>query len=409
MNIIFSKITAYYKKSKTIISQHINLIFYISLILSILIRIIGTFYLKSNDYTMFLSPWIGQFKNISILDGLRLQTDITDYYVPYNIILIILSHVPFPSYIGISLISCLCDFGISYYIYHCFNKAFPSSQYNKIIAISILLLPFSFIDSAFWKQCDSIYALFAIASLYYYFTQRYTRAFLLFSIGFVFKLQIIFLLPFYGILWLKKHYHSVLQFIWMPLMYLLTGLPSILAGADPIKIYSIYRNQTTLYTTTCNSYPNIWNMLPTFVDNPAILIGIVLAVIMLLLFYQNNLSKISLSSLEDYLWLSGVTIWTCTMFLPCMHERYDYLALILLWLYALTTSRKHIPALIIITQIIMTRCYATLFHIHLLYILPLSLFSLIYFILYLRILDEYTNFRILILDFVQSTFKHNKQ
>ena len=40
------------------------------------------------------------------------------------------------------------------------------------------------------------------------------------------------------------------------------------------------------------------------------------------------------------LYLAGWSVWTCFVFLPKMHERYDYLALILLTAYTLAYRRR---------------------------------------------------------------------
>lgn len=321
---------------------------------AIAIRIVGTFYTKSIDYPLYLKPWVNTYSQMSFGDAFRSR--VTNYYVPYNIILILISRVPLPPYIGISFVSCLADFIMAYFLYLILEHFQYNPQKHAFMSLSVLLLPICFIDSAVWKQCDSLYVMFAIISIYYYLKSSYSRSFIFYSIGFCFKLQIIFLLPLYGMLWLRKRNHSVMQFMWIPILYIICGLPSVLAGADMTAIYQTYLGQIKAYPETSINYPNIWGLLPVFFGNPAVLIGEIITVFCLLLFLNIHLKRCHMTKANDCLWLVGMTVWTCTMFLPCMHERYDYLALIVLWLYGLNAEKINLK-LVMIMQMIMAICY----------------------------------------------------
>lgn len=326
----------------------------IMLFVAIVIRIIGTFYTKSIDYPLYLMPWVNTYSKMSFIEALRSR--VTNYYVPYNIILIFISRVKLPPYVGISFVSCLADFIMAYYLYLILEHFHHNPRRHAFMALSVLLLPICFIDSAIWKQCDSIYAMFAIISVYYYVRSMYSRSFIFYSIGFCFKLQIIFLLPLYGMLWLRERNHSIMQFMWIPVLYFIGGLPSVLAGADIATIYKTYLGQIRTYPETSINYPNIWGLLPVFSGNPAVLIGEIVTILCLLIFLFINLRRYRMNKVNDCLWLIGMTVWTCTMFLPCMHERYDYLALIVLWLYGLNTEIINLK-IAMAMQIIMGVCY----------------------------------------------------
>lgn len=324
------------------------------LFLVVIIRIMGTFYTKSIDYPIYLEPWITAYSKMSFMETLR--SHVTNYYVPYNMILILISRAPFPPYVGISLVSCLSDFVMVYFLYLILEHFQSNVRRHAFMALTVLLLPICFIDSAIWKQCDSIYSMFAVISIYYYLKSDYSRSFIFYSVGFCFKLQIIFLLPLYGMIWLHERNHSIMQFVWIPVMYIICGLPSILAGADVAMTYKIYLGQVNAYPRTSINYPNIWGVLPDFSGNPAIMIGEIVTIFCLLVFLTIHLRGYQMTKINDCLWLIGMTIWTCTMFLPCMHERYDYLALIVLWLYGLNKEGVNLK-LVIAMQMIMGVCY----------------------------------------------------
>ena len=321
---------------------------------AITIRIAGTFYAKSIDYSLYLAPWVDAYSKMSFLEALR--SHVTNYYVPYNIILILISRIQLPPYIGISFISCLADFIMAYFLYLILEHFQHNPQRHAFMSLSVLLLPICFIDSAIWKQCDSLYAMFAIISIYYYLKKSYSQCFVFYAVGFSFKLQIIFLLPLYGMLWIWKRNHSIMYFMWIPVFYILCGLPSVLAGADVAVVFRTYLAQIRTYPETSINYPNIWGLLPVFFGNPAVIIGEIVTVFFLLLFLIINLKSCRITKENDCLWLIGMTVWTCTMFLPCMHERYDYLALIVLWIYALNTENSNLK-LVMAMQMIMAVCY----------------------------------------------------
>lgn len=339
------------------------------------LRIAGTFYTGSIDYFPFLSRWVKAYSVMGWKEALA--SHVTNYYVPYNIILIVISRFHVPPYIGISLVSCLADLCIAYYLYRilqCYQRA---PKKHLFIVLSVLLLPVCVIDSAFWKQCDSVYAMFAVISLYYYITGHYTKCFVVYAIGFCFKLQIIFLLPLYGMLWLFEHKHSFLQFLWIPLLYGLTGLPSILAGDSWSYVYRTYMSQVNLSRDTFLNYPNIWAVLPELSGDPVVRVAEGITIVVLVIFLTMCLKKKHVITALEMLCLAGITVWTCAMFLTCMHERYDYLSLIILWVYGLAKG-KYEFRLSVVMQCIMTICYTSLIN-----YFPYPLLGMVYICVYI--------------------------
>ena len=60
----------------------------------------------------------------------------------------------------------------------------------------VLMLPSVFFNSAYWAQCDAIYAFFSVLSVLCVMKKRDLLAILCAAVAFQFKLQAVFLFPF---------------------------------------------------------------------------------------------------------------------------------------------------------------------------------------------------------------------
>jgi Gpi18-like mannosyltransferase len=101
---------------------------------------------------------------------------------------------------------------------------------------ALLMAPTVVLNSAFWGQCDMIYASFVVLGLCYYFHGDFKRAMWLTAVAFAFKLQALFILPFYVIMCLRPYggkkikVREMLYFLVLPLPFLLAALPGIFMG-----------------------------------------------------------------------------------------------------------------------------------------------------------------------------------
>ncbi|MCR5625500.1 MAG: hypothetical protein K6G11_09760, partial [Lachnospiraceae bacterium] len=305
---------------------------------------------------VFLKSWIEEYREMDFKTALA--AGVTNYYVPYNIILIIISR--FWSGWGFMLggISIIHDYLIAYVVYKMILH-FQGDKANKIMAayasIGLLLMPWMFVDSAAWKQCDSIYAFYAILCLYLILKEKNFRAICAFSIGFCFKLQIIFLLPFIFIIWVVKNNWGVFYLFLVPLFYFVAGLPSVLAGGNAELIYKTYLEQTNTYKDFTFNYPNFYvffTYIFKFNKWPVIMFAILA---LLTIFVFAGIQKDKLNNI-DLIGIAGFSVWTAVMFMPCMHERYDYVALIIIWVYAIVFNNGFLGQCIIM-QVCMSLIY----------------------------------------------------
>lgn len=348
---------------------------------------------QSDDYVSYLYKWYRHFREFGFVNGLATMAH--DYYVPYNLFLALIARLNLHPRISIMALSCTCDYlcalylgKISYFLINenreCISngnniitsrndgthsKKIPASGKRKRIewaggceqyalrlswgvALIWLFLPPVWLDSAMWKQCDTVYLVFCLASLYQLLKKEYTSSFVLLTIGFVIKLQAAFLLPLYVIVYLAKRDFRITKFLYLPAGYFLAGLPAILCGADPSLIYTTYSNQTTGMQTYMHSFlPNVYMFLEsddyTLFGTAAVLMTLALFILAAAYScaHRRNLTS------ENLILIAAWCAWTCPMFLPSMTPRYDLIAYALVMLAALVLDRRLLPIAAVFTGI----------------------------------------------------------
>ncbi|WP_130836661.1 hypothetical protein [Lachnoclostridium sp. Marseille-P6806] len=305
-------------------------------------------YFASGDYLDCIVVWVEQYRALGLRQGLA--STIGDYYVPYNLILALASvsgREPYAvvggfsvlmEYVGAGAAAGICrglleEKGVTH-----------ARRLSVLAALALLYIPEAAMNGALWKQCDAVHTGFILVSLYFLLRERYSLSFAFLALGFVFKLQTLFVLPFYLIFYAVRRRFSILQFLWLPAMYLLAGLPAILLGRDAAQTYGVYFSQTGHYQLMTLNAPNIWSFgmtdYPSLKSFALVLTAAVFAC--MLIFIAGHAERLWG---EHCLLLAGWSVMTCFMFLPAMHERYDYAAIVLLTAYALLFCRKMlIPA-----------------------------------------------------------------
>lgn len=303
----------------------------------------------SGDFRGFLRVWVDYYRELGVREGL--SRTIGDYYVPYNIILAIISVIPiFDEGIWISAVSIFGEYLGALFMFRILNHLTGGNKVRSAFAAAMMLyLPMAMLNGSLWKQCDAFYTSFIFIGLYYFFKKKYDPAFIFFGIAFIFKLQTLFFVPFLIAMYICYHEFSILKFLWFPGLYLVAGIPALLCGRSPAATYLVYFRQTDVAKMSIG-FPNIYIL---GIDSyeamtvPALMITLTVLVLIACFLMRRR------DRLDQRLMfmVAGFFVMTCVMFLPAMHERYDYLAIIILSMYALAIDLKLAP-----TAVIMNLC-----------------------------------------------------
>ena len=257
-------------------------------------------------------------------------------------ILAIFSYIPISPLILIKTLSVIFDVILAIYSSKLVYE-FIKSNKNAILISDIcfgviLFLPTVFMNSAVWAQCDSIYTTFIIMSLYYLKKDKVLASFILLGIAFAFKLQFIFILPIYILLYFKRDDISILHFIIIPVVNVLMCLPAIIMGRRIKDCLLIYFSQTGTYNSLTLNYPNLYSLFgEVFQNQSKVLVLFTIAIIGMISFYLfYRKAKINDNIIKIGLMLVMITVY----FLPRMHERYGFLAEILAVIYVFIYRQK---------------------------------------------------------------------
>ena len=232
------------KKFIEFIEKHyIILSFIIITIIALLIRLTLLNY-ESNDYEVFISKWFNYMKENG---GLKALANFPgNYTAPYMTIIALLTYIPINPLWLIKSVSIIFDFALAVSSVLLVKQLLKKNN-NFILLLTyflILILPTVFLNSSMWGQCDSIYATFVILSLLFLFKGKYDISFIMLGISLSFKLQCIFILPLYIILYVSEKKYSIIDFLLIPTASLFMCLPAICFGMPLSKFITTYIYQT---------------------------------------------------------------------------------------------------------------------------------------------------------------------
>ena len=306
---------------------------------------------ESGDYTGFLLPWVEEFRAGGGFAALA-STD-SNYNLPYLYFLALISYLPES-----------CDLYMIKFLSVAFDVILAAALYRVVLPHSkraamwtfvvAVLMPTFVLNSAYWAQCDSIYAAFCLLAFERAVNDKPKASVIMAGVAFAFKLQAVFFLPFFLVLLAAKRvklWHAAL----FPLPYAVLSLPALAMGWTPGRIIGIYTGQAEVYSgyLTLNA-PSVYTFIPTDVSDPyhnmwggyfgigiALTALFCLSVIAYAYFNRKTLDTARLAGLAAVITL-GVP-WL----LPAMHDRYFYLAEVFMLLYAALRPRYvYLPALV---------------------------------------------------------------
>lgn len=332
-----------------------EILFFVITIISLKVRV-NFIKFESQDYQNCLLDWFNQIKEGGGI--LALKQEIGNYNIPYLFILAILTYIPINPLISIKIVSIVFDYIMAFISMIITYKLFKNNKDKNLFALLVysivILLPTVVLNSSAWAQCDSIYTTFVLISLLYIIKEKYIKAFIFLGIAISFKLQAIFILPVYIILYLSNRKFNLLNFFIIPIVNFIMCLPAILCGRTLYSCISIYINQASEYADYISmNFPNIYAMLikpiggsnlignvdKAFSNFGVLFTFSIFAIIAITLLYK----EIKLDK-ENIISISLFSILLCTFLLPSMHDRYMYMADVISILYFIISRKKiYIP------------------------------------------------------------------
>lgn len=328
-----------------LIRKNLILIFLLAITLcAILLRASNGIHFESGDYKSFLLPWWNRIEQGGV-QGLANQ--VGNYNIPYQIIILLFTYTDLGPLYSYKLLSIFFDFilafsaGLLVYSWSKGNRKIKGAITYAAVLLSLTVI----FNSAYWAQCDSIYVSFILLSLYFLKKEKNIPAFIFLGLSLAFKLQVIFIIPFYLCYYFTTRKVSILHFLIIPAIDVIMCLPAIFMGRPIVDIVKIYAEQTDYGKLIQFNCPNIYALICDGNDGAyyelfktfSILLTIaILGTALALLIYKN----VDLHNTENLLLTSIWTSFTCLMFLSSMHERYSYLLDILLIVYCVITYKK---------------------------------------------------------------------
>lgn len=337
-----------------ILHKHDWLIYFVIIsIIALGVRLVN-YDVVSGDVNSCIREWYRVLYNEGFFGLGRV---VGDYTPAYNYILYIISLFRLDpdsmSFIyAVKWVSVIFDYALAIISYLLCYKI-TKSKAKSVLTYGLVLFGITiFINSSLWGQCDAIYAFFAIASIYFVLNKKYNTGFILYGVSFAFKLQAIFILPVYLILFLRREL-KLRYFLWILVVYIIFALPASFAAEDFftrfVSVLAVYLNQAA------NSYKQITLNAGTLYS----------------LFYKNFAEHETMGSFSLFLamFILGTNIFmiykskekiTANIYfdivvlfallfpyvLPHMHDRYFYIADVLVLIYALINYKRFYVAIL---------------------------------------------------------------
>lgn len=338
----FKKVWKFIDKNKTII-------FYIIVTLTSLFIRTQLLEIESADYRTSLTSWYNRFKEYGGLPGL--SENIGNYNFPYRVILALITYLPISGLYAIKAVSIIFDYVLAIsaaiIVYKLFKNNIDVKKYVFITYSLVIMLPTVVLNSAAWAQCDSIFASFSILSLMYLIEEKYVKSFILLGISFAFKLQFIFILPAYILVYILQRKFSIFNFLIIPITNLVICLPTLMFGGKLTDCIAVYFNQTQIYKKYISlNFPGVYNFFfkgTNLVNNPnkyIPVVGVIFTLFIFMIVVYILLNKRYILTKENIISLSLWSILVATFFLPRMHDRYMYVADVLSIIYFMIHKKQ---------------------------------------------------------------------
>jgi len=301
------------------------------------------------DYIDWISRWVGYFRDGGAWKMLGEELWACNYNVPYLYALSLISLVPVKDLYLVKLLSVFFDILLAWWTEKLI-ALFTVSPVRRLTAcLGVLALPTVLLNGAYWGQCDSIYAAFAVLSLYLALSDRPIGSVIAIAVSFSIKLQAIFLMPVFLVLVFAKKIRFR-QLFFFPLAYVATLLPAVLAGRNIIDLLLLYYNNTGSIGDGLNYNSSSVYALADFdriFGSAAAPIGIALAFVLCIALFAWAWSRRKDLNNTVLLCMALSFCIGVPFLLPHMHDRYFFLADILSFAVAVLIPWEAIGAVLV--------------------------------------------------------------
>lgn len=332
------------KEQKLTHQQLVNLVILFFLALAIRLLLL---YTPSFDIYAYEAKWYDYFIKVGRIDAFK--TVFYNYSPAFLYLLDVTTLFRFiPKEIAIKFISIIGDFFAAAAIYKLVGLRYQDNHILKWAGFFVMLLaPTVFVESAMWGQSDIIFTFFLLWSLFFIVSDKPLLAIFSFSLAFCFKIQAIFFAPIFVILFFHKKFPWYYAFV-LPVTYVISIVPAWLAGGPFNKLISMYFTQFDYYRSLSMRAPNIYLFIPSEPNyEQKVLIGMIVTMLVVLVYVLLRWLKWKDLSRTSLVFDAAMLAFLIPFFLPKMHERYFFLAGLLLIALAFYHPRMIWAALMI--------------------------------------------------------------
>lgn len=292
---------------------------------------------ESGDYVKYLDPWYRFIQANGAFHAFHFR--FANYSPLYLHLLSITSALAIKNIYVIKTWSILSDFLGAAFAYRIVKRSYPQSLRPAACFVAVLLIPTVVLNSAAWGQCDMMVCSLVLGAIYYLLEKKYHPSFILLGIALALKPQAMFILPIFGLGWLRKQY-PIWFFAYPPLIYLLTILPSWLAGRHLKELLLIYFNNATGKYLVAG-IPNFFTFIASGMQHYAFwtAFGLSLAAAVILAAFLAVHLRTRHQNLSDQRVIELVlfSAVAAPFFLPQMHDRYYFVADVFSVLYCVVS------------------------------------------------------------------------
>lgn len=322
---------------------------WIMLIILGLITKLTLFSTKTGDYIGYLEPWMNFIKTHGNEQSLKFG--FYDYTPSYIYILIAIVKLGLNPLFSVKLVSVFFEYVLAFLIGKIATLKYKSNIVIWISLAIIPILPSILLNSSYLSQSDAIYSAFVVGSVYFLLIRKQLLTVLFLGFAFAFKMQSAIILPFYFVMMLrgniKWYYFSI-----VPIIYLLSILPTWFYGRPMNELLTIYLSQSGSYKYLTLNFPNLYIWISNVYYEPAKIVGIISTALLTLAsgFWLSN--KNFNFTIEIWVKLAFLSAIIVPFVLPGMHERYMYLGDVLGVLYFLFNRKNiHLPIGILLVSL----------------------------------------------------------